>query len=145
MVVGSASRHAILASANYGLTVLSAPYLLRQEAPKHWWVLSHTFEPTAAIRISRRSIEVVQDHVPLFPMGATGIVRTAPFRIGDAVQIPGMRATVLRADEWGQPLGVRYEFDRDLDSSDVAWISEGRSGFVDVVPPPVGMGVRLAR
>ena len=35
--------------ANCGLTVLSAPYLLRGEAPKHWRVLSHTFEQTAAI------------------------------------------------------------------------------------------------
>jgi hypothetical protein len=135
----------LVVRANYGLTVLSAPYLLREEAPKHWWVLSHTFEPTAAIRISPNSIEVVQENVPLFPMGPTGIVRTAPFRAGDAVRIPGLRATVLRVDEWGRPLAVRYEFDRDLEGSDVAWISEGRSGFVDVVPPPIGMGVRLAR
>ena len=135
----------LVVRANYGLTVLSAPYLLREEAPKHWWVLSHTFEPTVAIRTSASSIEVVQENVPLFPIGPTGIVRTAPFRVGDVVQIPGLRATVLRVDEGGRPMAVRYEFDRDLDSSDVAWISEGRSGFVDVVPPSVGMGVRLGR
>jgi len=130
--------------ANYGLTVLSAPYLLRGEAPKHWWVLSHTFDQTAAVRISPRSIEVQQDAVPLFPIGPTGIVRTTPFAVGDVTQIAGLRATVLRVDQSGQPMAVRYDFDRDLDSSDVAWISEGRSGFADVVPPPVGFGVRLA-
>ena len=130
--------------ANFGLTVLSAPYLLREGAPKHWWVLSHTFAQTAAIRTSPRSIEVVQEKVPLFPIGPTGIVRTARFNAGDVVEIPGLRATVLRVDDGGRPMTVRYEFDRDLDSSDVAWIAEGRSGFVEVVPPSVGIGVRLA-
>ena len=135
---------ALVVRANFGLTVLSAPYLLREEAPKHWWVLSHTFDQTAAIRTSPRSIEVVQEKVPLFPVGPTGIVRTTPFTAGDVVEIPGLRATVLRVDEAGRPMAVRYEFDRDLDNSDVAWIAEGRSGFFDVVPPSVGIGVRLA-
>ena len=135
---------ALVVRANFGLTVLSAPYLLREEAPTHWWVLSHTFDQTAAIRTSPRSIEVVQEKVPLFPIGPTGIVRTTPFTVGDVVEIPGLRATVLRVDEGGRPMAVRYEFDRDLDSSDIAWIAEGRSGFVDVVPPSVGIGVRLA-
>lgn len=130
--------------ANNGLTVLSAPYLLREEAPKHWWILSHTFEQATAVRISPRSIEVMHDTVPLFPIGPTGIVRTTPFTVGDVTQLAGLRATVLRVDQLGRPLAVRYDFDRDIDSSDVAWISEGRSGFVDVVPPPVGFGVRLA-
>ena len=134
----------LVVRANYGLTVLSAPYLLREGAPRHWRVLSHTFDQTAAIRTGPRSIEVVQEKVPLFPIGPTGIVRTTPFTVGDIVEIPGLRATVLRVDEGGRPMAVRYEFDRDLDSSDVAWIAEGRSGFVDVAPPSVGIGVRLA-
>jgi hypothetical protein len=133
----------LVVRAQYGLTVLSAPFLLRGEAPKHWWVLSHTFDQTAAIRTSPKSIEVVQEKVPLFPIGPTGIVRTTPFLAGDVVQLSGLRATVLRVDEAGRPMAVRYEFDRNLDSSEVAWISEGRSGFVEVVPPPVGIGVRL--
>jgi hypothetical protein len=135
----------LVVRAAYGLTVLSAPFLLREEAPKHWWVLSHTFEQTAAIRTSPSSLEVVQEKVPLFPLGPTGIVRTIPFSVGDVVQIPGLRATVLRIDDEGRPMAVRYEFDRDLDGPDVAWISEGRSGFSDVGPPPVGLGVRLGQ
>lgn len=135
---------ALVVRANYGLTVLSAPFLLREEAPKHWVVLSHTFEQTAAIRTSTSSVEVVQENTPLFPLGPTGIVRTAPFRAGDVVETAVLRATVLRVDEAGRPLAVRYELNRDLDGADVAWISEGRSGFSEVAPPPVGIGVRLA-
>src|SRR5262245_29068115 len=95
----------LVVRANYGLTVLSAPYLLREDAPKHWWVLSHTFDQTAAIRTSPSSIEVVQEKVPLFPIGPTGIVRTVPFRAGDVVKIPGLNVTVLRVDEAGRPMG----------------------------------------
>jgi hypothetical protein len=96
-------------------------------------------------RISPRSIEVTQDSVPLFPIGRYGIVRTIPFKVGDVTRIAGLQATVLRVDQWGSPLAMRYDFDRDLDGSGVAWIAEHRSGFVDVVPPPVGFGVQLAR
>lgn len=131
--------------ATYGLTVLSAPFLLGQDAPKHWRVLSHTFEQAAAIRTSPTSVEVVHENVALFPIGPTGIVRIAPFSVGDVVEIPGLHATVLRVDEHGSPTAVRYEFDQDLDSPQVAWIAEGRSGFTEVRPPPVGVGFRLGR
>src|SRR5665213_1304108 len=79
------------------------------------------------------------------PLGPTGIVRPSPFRVGDVVETAALRAEVLKVDEAGRPQAVHYEFNRDLDSPDVAWISEGRSGFGDVVPPPVGIGVRLNR
>ena len=112
--------------------------------PKHWLVLSHTFERTAAIRTSVSAVEVVQENTALLPLGPAGIIRTAPFRAGDVVETAALRATVLRVDDAGRPLAVGYEFNRNLDGSDVAWISEGRSGLSEVVPPPVGIGVRLA-
>lgn len=134
----------VVLRASGGLPVLSAPYLLRDEAPRHWRVLSHTFEQTTAVRTSSHSVEVTQDSVALLPIGRNGIVRTIPFAVGDVTDIPGMRATVLRVDPSGSPLAIRYEFDRDLDASGVAWIAEHRSGFLDLVPPPVGFGVQLA-
>lgn len=134
----------LVVRANNGLTALSAPFVLRDSAPKHWLVLSHTFEQTAAIRTSPSSLQVVQDKTPLFPLGPMGLIRTSPFREGDVVQTAALRATVLKVDEAGRPLAVQYEFNKDLDGPDVAWISEGRSGFSEVIPPPVGIGVRLA-
>jgi hypothetical protein len=130
--------------ARYPPTVLWAPFLLRADAPKHWWVLSQTFARTTAIRTSPTSIEVFEEEGPLFAIGPVDILRTIPFKVGDVVELVGMRATVLRVDEQGRPKAVRYEFDRDLDGPDVAWISEGKSGFSDVGPPPVGFGFRLA-
>ena len=135
---------ALVVRSNFGLTAYSAPFVLREDAPRHWLVLSHTFEETAAIRTSASSVDVVQETTPLFPLGVTGIVRAAPFRAGDVVETTALRAEVLKVDEAGRPLAVHYEFNRDLDGADIAWISEGRSGFSDVIPPPVGIGVRLA-
>jgi Dolichyl-phosphate-mannose-protein mannosyltransferase len=131
--------------ANYSTTVLWTPFALRSDAPNHWWVLSQTFEQTVGVRTSPSSIEVSEEEGPLFPAGPTDFFRTTPFHVGDMVEVPGLHATVLRVDEAGRPLAVHYEFNRALGSSDVAWISEGRSGFGYVVPPPVGIGVRLAR
>ncbi len=134
----------LILRAKYPPTVLWTPFLLRGDAPNHWWVLSQTFEQTVAIRTSPSSIEVREEEGPLFPLGPTDFFRTIPFKIGDVVEVPGLRATVQRVDEAGRPLAMRYEFNRNLDSADVAWISEGRSGFSEVVPPAVGIGVRLA-
>jgi hypothetical protein len=134
----------LVVRANNGLTALSAPFVLDDSAPNHWLVLSHTFDQTAAIRTSPSSLQVVQDKAPLFPLGPLGLIRTTPFREGDVVQTAALRATVLKVDDAGRPLAVQYEFNRDLDGPGVVWISEGRSGFSEVIPPPVGIGVRLA-
>jgi hypothetical protein len=129
---------ALVVSTTYGLIALSAPFVLRADAPKDWLVLSHTFEQTAAIRTSVSSVDFVQENTALFRLGATGLVRTEPFKVGDTVETAALRAEMLRVDQAGRPLAVHHEFSRNLDSSDVAWISEDRSGFSDVVPPPVG-------
>jgi hypothetical protein len=131
--------------ANYSTTVHWVPFLLRDNAPNHWCVLSQTYEQTVAVRTSPSSVDVREDVGALFPLGPTDFFRTIPFKVGDVVEVSGMRASVLEVDDVGRPLAVHYEFNRDLDSSDVKWISADRSGFSDVSPPPVGIGVRLAR
>jgi hypothetical protein len=131
--------------ANYSTTVQWTPFLLRENAPNHWWVLSQTHEQTVAVRTSPSSVDVREEEGALFPLGPTDFFRTIPFKVGDVVEVPGLRASVLGVDDVGRPLAVHYEFNRDLDGSDVKWISADRDGFSDVIPPPVGIGVRLAR
>ena len=134
----------LVVRANYPDTVLWTPFALREHAPKRWRVLSQTFEQTVAIRNSSTSLDVIEEVGPLFSLGPADMFRTIPFAAGDVVDVAGMRATVLRVDPEGRPKAVRYEFDKDLDNHGVSWISEGTSGFGDVVPPAVGIGVRLA-
>jgi hypothetical protein len=135
---------ALVVRANYPQTVLWTPFVLGAEAPRRWRVLSYTFEQTVAVRTSPTSIDVLDAEGPLFPLGRSDMFRTIPFTVGDHVEIPGMRATVSQIDAEGQPKAVHYEFGEDLDRPNVGWISEGRSGFGSVAPPPLGIGVRLA-
>jgi hypothetical protein len=130
--------------ANLSPTLLSTPFVLRDGSPPRWRVLSQTFEQIAAIRTSETSLDVAVENGSMFALGPADIFRTTPFKVGDVVEIAGLRATVSRIDDEGRPRAVHYDFDRNLDGSDVAWISEGGSGFSDVHPPPVGFGVRLA-
>jgi hypothetical protein len=134
----------LMLRANLPPTVLWTPFVLREGAPQRWRVLSQTFEQIAAIRTSESSIDVAAENGSLFALGPTDILRTTPFKVGDVVEIPGLRATVNSVDEEGRPRTVRYEFDQNLDGPGVAWMSEGRMGFGEVRPPPVGFGVRLA-
>ena len=60
--------------------------------------------------------------------------------VGDVVTMPGLRATVL---ELGTEVSrrVRFEFDTDLESEDLAWISKDRRGaFPKTLPPAEGFG-----
>ena len=134
----------LMLRANSFPTLFSTPFVLRDGSPRRWRVLSQTVEQIAAIRTSETSLDVAVENGSMFALGPTDIFRTTPFRVGDLVEIAGLRATVNRIDEEGRPTVVHYDFDRNLDGPDVAWISEGRSGFSDVRPPPVGFGVRLA-
>ena len=117
--------------------------MLRAAAPKHWWVLSQTFEQVTAIRTGPNSLDLIQDEGPLFATGPNDFFRTAPQVVGEFAELPGLDATVTRVDAEGRPKVVHFELDRDLDDPTVTWIVEGRSGFSEVVPPRVGFGVRL--
>jgi hypothetical protein len=134
----------LMLRANWSPTVLSTPFVLRDGSPRRWRVLSQTFEQIAAIRSSETSLDLAVENGSLFTLGPTDIFRTTPFRVGEVVEISGLRATVIRTDEEGRPKAVRYEFDQNLDGPEVAWMSEGSTGFGGVRPPPVGFGVRLA-
>jgi hypothetical protein len=134
----------IVMRANYPSTVLWTPFMLGEAAPEHWWVLTQTFEESTAIRTGPNSLDLIQEEGPLFATGPADMFRIAPPTVGEVVELPGLRATVTRVDADGRPKSVHFEFDRNLDDPEIAWIVEARSGFRPVVPPPVGFGVRMA-
>ena len=137
------SSTVLVVRANYPATVLWAPFMLGGAAPKHWWVLSQTFEQSTAIRTGPNSLDLIQDEGPLFASGPNDFFRTVPPVVGDVVELPGLRATITRVDADGRPKVVHFDLDRDLDDPTVAWIVEGNAGFSEVIPPHVGFGVRL--
>src|SRR3954468_16001511 len=59
------SATTLVLRANWPPSVLSTPFVLRADAPKHWRVLSQTLEQVAAIRRSENSLDVAADNGPL--------------------------------------------------------------------------------
>jgi hypothetical protein len=142
--VGRAVSTIVVVRANYPSTVLWTPLMLRDRSLRHWLVLSQTLNGSVAVRNAPSSLDLIQEDGPVFGTGDRDFFRVIPPVAGEVVDLPGVRATVLRVDDDGRPKAVRYELAQDLDAPDVAWIIEGTSGFTAVTPPPVGMGVRLA-
>jgi hypothetical protein len=61
-------------------------------------------------------------------------------RVGDVVQVGGMKATVLQLDKAGFARRVRFDFDRSLDDPSILWLKESGDTFVDQPPPKIGYG-----
>jgi hypothetical protein len=94
----------------------------------------------------RRGERVVELLVPkgrgYFPTGPNDLFRSEdePLHAGDEVTVPGLRATVLETGEHG-PARLRFEFDKKLES--MVWVADGKDGWRDVPPPPIGFGMPL--
>lgn len=124
--------------------VLFLPFALRDDnrLPARWWVLS--LSPHALmIRRGDRTVELL---VPkgrgYFPTGPNDLFRSEdePMHAGDEVTVPGLHATVIETGEHG-PARLRFDFDQKLES--LVWVADGKEGWRDVPPPPIGFGMPL--
>jgi hypothetical protein len=131
--------------ANSPPVVLWAPFMLGEPAPARWRTLSFGAGPIAAIRTGPRTVELVAAADALFPTGPFDwFRRAAELRVGDVIDVAGLRATILELGEHQGPRRVGFDFDRDADDPAFQWITEGIDGFREVALPPVGIGVSLA-
>jgi hypothetical protein len=140
--VGGATRSTVVVlRADSSETALWGPLVLRDKAPDRWRVLSFASGRLLLLRTGARSIELVQSDRPIFNVGPDDLFRGAgSVQIGDSVELPGFKATVLQVDDQQRPKRVRFELDRDLDDASLQWITEGHEGFREEPPPPVGYG-----
>jgi hypothetical protein len=138
-------RTVVIVRADSAQTGLFAPLMLGDAAPDRWRVLSSASGRSLLLRTGPRSVELVQSERPLLPIGPRDLFRPADLHPGDAVELGGMRATVLQTGDEGQPRRLRFEFDEDLESPSMLWIAEGEEGFRDEKPPPPGYGAPVVR
>jgi hypothetical protein len=117
------------------------PFGLAHEArlPARWHILAQTGH-VLALRRDPRTLDV------MVPRGQSIFVKGNLFRrdqdpvaAGDAFTVPGMRATILEAAPEG-PRAVRFEFDRELESEPLVWITDALRGFEPATPPRPGFG-----
>jgi hypothetical protein len=135
----------VVLRAESGETTLFAPFVLGAAAPERWRVLSVGSGRALLLRTGDRTIELVANPFPLFPIGPRDLFRDfdAPLRVGDSVAVGGMQAKVLQLDEQGMPRRLRFDLDRDLDDPSILWLIEGPLGFREQKLPKTGRGEPL--
>lgn len=134
-----------LSGADYTTNASLVPVrrLAGQTSPRACWRLSPYALPHAVRRIADDAIEVrvLQGVAPPF---ANSLYRSgaSPLASGDVVEVDGMRVTVLEAPG-GEPLQLRFEFERSLDDPRFVFLHATPRGLVRIALPPVGKKVRL--
>jgi hypothetical protein len=115
-----------------------------QAPPSAAWRLSPYALPHVVKRVADDAIEVrVMQGVA--PPLRNSLYRSAAARLasGDVVDLKGMRVTVLEAPG-GEPLHLRFEFERSLDDARMVFLHATPRGLRRVALPPVGGELRLA-
>jgi hypothetical protein len=139
----AASKSAVVVvRANSLTTAMLAPCAL--DLPHLGWrVLSYQSGRVFVMRTSGRSLELVANPNPIFPVGEHQIFRTddGSLQAGDVVRTSGMTATVVQLDTDHLPRRVRFDFDFDLDDDAILWVKETASGQFELLKlPPTGQG-----
>lgn len=125
----------------------SAPFHLpfsidpAHQLPARFAVLSQTTH-VLVLRRDARVIELIAaQNDTLIPLGEANIYLDMHrvFTVGEVIPFPGGRATINDL-AFGRPRIVQFEFDHDLDTSPLVWLSETAGGFIDARPPRLGMG-----
>jgi len=105
------------------------------------WRILATTGHVLALRHGARNLElVVSKEQSLFSWDLFRQSSSSP-AAGDVFDTHGLRAKVLEVGPLG-PRRVEFEFDRDLDAPDLAWIAESSQGTypsVTLPQPPFGM------
>jgi hypothetical protein len=112
-----------------------------EQPPRAWQLLAHCGH-VLVLRPEERRIELV---VPrgrsLFPEAEGSLWRStddAPFHPGDTVRAPGMKVTIVDADEHG-PTRARFDFEEDPEKN-YKWFSEDFEAWREARLPTAGFG-----
>ena len=112
--------------------------------PRHIRVLANGKSGMRVRRTDERSLEV-ELLAGLFPDPFSRYFRSDDLRLepGQRVELTGFSAEVLKVDAGGDPIEVRYRFDRPLEDQALRWVRWEGTGYVDWRPPPVGSSVTV--
>lgn len=109
--------------------------------PVYWRILSQTSHALVIRRGPRTLDIIVRPEDRIYSSGPDHLFRQdhSAMRVGDEASMPGVRIKIMAVGSVG-PRIVRYEFDRDLDSPTLTWLSEHSDGFEIEKPLPIGLG-----
>lgn len=141
---------ATLVQVNMTTMVLNAFYVATPGArgdpvPARVRTLAMTDNPITVTREDARTLRIAMEPGYFVePTSAVVRVTAEAWRVGEAVELPGTRITVLQVDERGAPLELRFQFDVPLEDPSLRWVSWNGRALVPFEPPRPGESVRVA-
>lgn len=113
----------------------------RGVAPVRWRILTMTGH-VLVLRRDARTFDIISPRdTSVFPAGSGNLFRdqSSPIHAGASFDLGGMRVTVLETGPAG-PRSLRCQVDRDIESAELAWLTETAEGFPAATVPRVGYG-----
>lgn len=134
------------------LVVLSAsdpmsllyPHLVRwvegHPLPRSWWVMSLAPRPHTLTRVSRDTLEmeVVGGTMLTGPVELLFRRPEFPFHRGDLIELDGLTIRILKVDDAGRPIRVRFGFDVAVDEPSLVFLLATKRGMIRYPMGPVG-------
>ena len=140
--IGDTARAEVVVVRGMGASFFM-PFALdeRGAPPARWRMLAQTGHALAMRRGPRTLDLIVPRGQSLYPIDHANLFRSQASRLqkGDVLQVPGVRATIVEASRKG-PRVVRFDFERELESPPLFWISERFRGFHEAPLPELGFG-----
>ena len=112
--------------------------------PRHLRALANGKSAMRAIRIDEKTLDL-ELASGLFPDPFSHYFRGArePLATGQRVELTGFSAEVLELGAGGEPVAVRYRFDRPLEDPSLRWVSWQTTSYAAWTPPAIGDSVTL--
>jgi hypothetical protein len=110
-----------------------------QVLPRHLRCLATGVTPMTVRREDAHTI-VIRPWGGFMPMVLSRLVRNErhPMRVGEVVELTGMRVEVIETMSDGQPTAARFVFDVPLEDGSLRWLRWREGQFEEFHPPPVG-------
>ncbi len=118
--------------------------LAGQPIPRHTRMLASSATPLEITRIDERSLSIrpeggfIQDMFSRLVRGPS-----SPLRVGDTVEVTGMRVEVIGTDSERRPDRALFRFDVPLEDESLRWLQYRDGLYVPFIPPAVGETVTL--
>jgi len=112
---------------------------LREPVPRHTWALTVGPFETELRRLDKYTLEIRPERgfVPN-PWGRMFRGWSYPFKVGQIIQLEGLRIKVVRITKDGRPLAVQFRFDKPLEDPSRRFVIYDHGVYVPFTIPPIG-------
>lgn len=120
------------------------PHLVRwvegHPLPRSWWVLSLAHRPHTITRVSKNALELEVVGGSMLTGAVELLFRRPefPLRVGERITLDGLAIRIVKVDEAGRPVRVRFGFDVSVDDPSLVFLLATKRGLIRYPMGPVG-------